>query len=523
MKRAVVVLAVVVCSLASASYAQKPRAIAGEAVQTAGNGIYQIKVETDPAVATAGAWTAVTGASHPAGPNLNVIYQLGTSNTILRSYSANRTYIIGSGPACPTRVQLPAPAVQTLQFGGKDVGFRLTWSIAASAPDPAIELVQEVLVVGPVNGSETIDDTVIRETHIVRNRGGGAFSFGLRKQWDWQIGFDDGPYFGSCDSPQVGCDRSMNMTAGGSTPYPSTYVINQSPAISGCPNGVTPLGGSCTPPAPYLVAGTVAPPSSLVPPPTAPELLQFGSWSALKGDCWLPPLADAALCGAQGSPGDDTSVAYFYGATQATAITLANGEERSFTQYVAAATDRCPSIVAEPPSDPCCPPWNEQKLEDMLFYKGTGGIADPYTLEFHPTPTLDAQMGAYINYLHAVNPAINAITIHFRLNDAGTGNTATGGPQVSGDHWVTWAAGPNPTAQPSPNFFSSATELMQINRWYRVHTGIYLENGQRFFPDTCANNDVDVRIQVVPHALRPLIEMRKSNGRKVERPLVDVR
>ena len=516
----------ILASHASAAVLDKHRTVATDAILQAGNGIYSIFVEDDPASPNCGTWTARTAALHPAGPGKNVLYGQGTSNTILRSYTTDSYYAtvpITTGAATTSPLCATPPLVTPILFGNATTGYRLTWSFQDGATGPSIDFVQEMVIVGPVDGSETIDNTVIRETHTVRNRGSGTFAFGLRKHWDWQIEGDDGPYFGSCDSPTVACDRSMNLTADGSRDgaYPSTYVINHDPVATGCPGSVTPVASGCTGQPLYLVAGTVAPPSSLFPPPTAPELLQFGRWRSLISSRWLPALQDAALCGARGSGSeDDTSVAYFYGLTPETAITIGTGEERSFTQYVAAAPDRCPAIVSVPPSDPCCPPWNSTKLEDMLFYSGSGGIGDPYTLKFQPFVSLHTQMQAYIDYLNAMNSAITAITIHFRVNDAGTGNTPTGGPQVGLDHWVTWSANGN---APSPNFFNIANELMQINRWYRIHTGIYLENGQRFFPDTCANNDVDVRIQVQPHALRPVIEFRKANGRTVEKPLRDVR
>ena len=56
------------------------------------------------------------------------------------------------------------------------------------------ELVQEVVVEGPVDGTETVDNTVIRETHTVKNLGPGSLDFGLRKQWDWNTAGDDGPW-----------------------------------------------------------------------------------------------------------------------------------------------------------------------------------------------------------------------------------------------------------------------------------------------------------------------------------------
>ena len=125
---------------------------------------------------------------------------------------------------------------------------------------------------------------------------------------------------------------------------------------------------------------------------------------------------------------------------------------------------------------------------------------------------------AYIDYVHLVNPAAPAITIHFRVNDAGNGATPGGGPQVGLDHFVTWKHNGGGVPQPLPAFFNLGNELLQINRWYRIHTGIYLENGQSFFPASCANNDVDIRIQVLPHSLRPVLQLHKA-GRTVETAL----
>jgi hypothetical protein len=84
----------------------------------------------------------------------------------------------------------------------------------------------------------------------------------------------------------------------------------------------------------------VAPPSSLSPPPDAPELLQFNSWGTQYSTCWQPALVDNADC-----PDGDTSQAYFYGLTPATAISLGAGSSDSFTQWIVAAEDGCPQIV----------------------------------------------------------------------------------------------------------------------------------------------------------------------------------
>jgi hypothetical protein len=68
---------------------------------------------------------------------------------------------------------------------------------------------------------------------------------------------------------------------------------------------------------------------------------------------------------------------------------------------------------------------------------------------------------------------------------------------------------------------------MIVNHWYVIHTGIYLENNQQFFGDSCANNDVAVRIQVQPFSrvIGPsaVLVIRDAAGRIVERPLGPMR
>lgn len=174
-------------------------------------------------------------------------------------------------------------------------------------------------------------------------------------------------------------------------------------------------------------------------------------------------------------------------------------------------------LTACEPIDPCCPPWTTAMLEQVMFYQGTGSIAAPYTLHYQPNATFSGQMQNYINYLNSLNAAITQITINFRLHDGGTGNTPVMGALLGSQYWVTWTASPGPPPAPQ-NFFPTQ---LQINQWYVIHTGIYLEGGQQFFPASCADNDIGVRIQVVSIPLReqkPVLQFYR-NGRITERPL----
>ena len=155
------------------------------------------------------------------------------------------------------------------------------------------------------------------------------------------------------------------------------------------------------------------------------------------------------------------------------------------------------------PVDPCCPPWNKDMLKDMLSYKGIA-ISAPYTLQFVPTALFKNQMQAYINYLHSINPAFTAITIDWRLHNQGTGNLPLSGygPQTPPTGYLTWTWNTtgigNPVSIPATGFFvpsAYSASSMQVGTWYMVHTGIYLENGQTFFPKQCADVEVFFRVQ----------------------------
>src|ERR1700694_1784334 len=132
----------------------------------------------------------------------------------------------------------------------------------------------------------------------------------------------------------------------------------------------------------------------------------------------------------------------------------------------------------------------------MLVYQGTGRIASTFTLVFNPTNPFKNQIQAYIDYLNALNPSITTIIIAFRLNDAGTGVAPSGGPQIGIVYFIWWIAGGGGNPFGATNFFTLATEPMQVNHWYKINTGIYLNSLLTFFPDSCANNNIDVRIQV---------------------------
>lgn len=168
-------------------------------------------------------------------------------------------------------------------------------------------------------------------------------------------------------------------------------------------------------------------------------------------------------------------------------------------------------VIEEPQTatTDCCPPWNEETIRNnmKIVASPNGGLTANYTIKFNPTQQLKNQMQAYINYANAMDPSINAIIINWRLGKI-SGDTCEGlGTEIGGQHFTTWNANSNNIN--GGNFWSGYP--MEVNVWYKLHTGIYLNNGKEFFDKDCANNDICIRIQVQKNGQRTL-EV-NNNGR----------
>ena len=154
-----------------------------------------------------------------------------------------------------------------------------------------------------------------------------------------------------------------------------------------------------------------------------------------------------------------------------------------------------PILVPQQTTTDCCPPWNEETIKQNMTIKQnpSGGLNANYTVLFTPTQTLKNQMQSYLDYTHAMNPAINAIIIHWRLGKV-NGTTCEGlGTMVGGEKFTTWNANNHGNIN-GGNFWSGYP--MEVGIWYKLHTGIFLNGNQKFFGDDCSNNDICIRIQV---------------------------
>ena len=152
----------------------------------------------------------------------------------------------------------------------------------------------------------------------------------------------------------------------------------------------------------------------------------------------------------------------------------------------------------------CCPPFTKDDIMPLFAPEFQGAATGPYRLKYRQgsaeVNTLNSQMQAYIDYLNSLDPTITSINIHFRVGDKGP----IGGPAIGGngaavpgmnDAYITWTAGGNGTpSNGGGNFWNSYG--LQPNQEYKIHTGMYLNDGKKFFKDDCAVNQDEFHWQV---------------------------
>ncbi|MEZ4931618.1 MAG: hypothetical protein R2788_05750 [Saprospiraceae bacterium] len=147
----------------------------------------------------------------------------------------------------------------------------------------------------------------------------------------------------------------------------------------------------------------------------------------------------------------------------------------------------CPSSIPPYNFDPCCPPMNKELLADLFTYVPTGSITSPYLMDFTPTTAFLTQMQAYVDYLNAINPSVNGLYFTWRIMDMGNGGTALtnyiGNGQIGADVFNHFT--PGGTTINNSNFFPPQLE---INHWYKIHVGMYLNDGIEIFDKSCSND-----------------------------------
>ncbi len=165
----------------------------------------------------------------------------------------------------------------------------------------------------------------------------------------------------------------------------------------------------------------------------------------------------------------------------------------------------------------CCTPVNSETMAASLkFVHGGGGLGANYTLRFNPSSLFKNQMQSYINYIHwQSGGAVNAVIINWNMRDCGTGVQPSSSCSgiIGGNHFTGWNFNGNGT--PSGGSFWPYN-LMQVNKWYKIHTGTYLDrDSDRWInKKKCANNYLYVRIQLQKSS-QVGGQLQISNGRKI--------
>jgi hypothetical protein len=165
-----------------------------------------------------------------------------------------------------------------------------------------------------------------------------------------------------------------------------------------------------------------------------------------------------------------------------------------------------------PQPNPCCPPWNQDSMLAQVALSQPGNSLSPISYHFlnqepvgqGSTAPGDAQMQAYIDYLHSLNPSITSVVLDWRIYDYGPSTPPGTGPtttrvQIGSDVYTEWSCtgcssinntgilggnGKLTNGQTPPVLLNTSGGL-PINRWYGIYTGIYLNNGIQFWDASC--------------------------------------
>src|SRR5512140_130597 len=332
-------------------------------MQQAGNDFYQVFV-LSAAAAGIGQYTVTTGPQHPVtlstGAAQNVLFGNGgpgtTYNSIF-SYTTHTAYVaIGDASPGPGLVVLdptvPGITATTALIG--TTGVRTTYTLAGPPQTP-----DKLTIVQDVNAHGTTFETAsVEATTTITNHGDAAVALGLRYLWDTQIGHDDGPTF-----QQLSPDASVLLTEKSFvSPSFGFYRIQDN-------NGNTPSPL-------FSVFGTVTQPTTLTPPPTPPDLLENAAWTNAV-DSPFVYVTDHTPDVSSPTGLDDNAILYYWGPTQATAITLAPGASRTFSQSLVSAEANAPPPFNQPPTAHITAPANNSTFAQGASVGFTGNASDP--------------------------------------------------------------------------------------------------------------------------------------------------
>ena len=299
-------------------------------VQEAGNTFYRVFVEDSSISGRLGLYTATTGPDHPAGPGLNVLYgdgSPGTTFNTVRSFTSNTDYVQIGGTVSSNPIMVLSPFGALAPIG--TTGFRATYTLPGPPTTPdALTIVQDV----NVNGTTFLNSTV-EVTTSVTNTGEGAVAIGIRYLWDFEIGDDDGPTF-------------MQRNPFGAV------LVDEAEFISPTYESYRMQDNDVNPnPPTFDVFGTVTGPATVVPPPTAPGVLQFADWPLSEDTAFDYAINPTRNIADEGEGSNDSDVLYYFGRDANSAIAIAPGATATvsaslFLTLPQAVTSPVPTLAA---------------------------------------------------------------------------------------------------------------------------------------------------------------------------------
>lgn len=158
-----------------------------------------------------------------------------------------------------------------------------------------------------------------------------------------------------------------------------------------------------------------------------------------------------------------------------------------------------PNTDTKPANDfnACYPPSSNMDILSMMEYDASAGFNSPYTLKFVPTQAFKAQMKSYIKYVNSVNPAINELNINWKIRIHGTGASPGSGSGIIQNHFTSWHSSlqtPNSVEAYNGQIDFFKLFPFQVDTWYSIETGTYLNDKNTFFPRECGDRRVFFRI-----------------------------
>lgn len=148
----------------------------------------------------------------------------------------------------------------------------------------------------------------------------------------------------------------------------------------------------------------------------------------------------------------------------------------------------CPQPTPIYDFNSCCPPLNKESIADLFTHIPTGSITSPYQMEFNPPASFITQMQAYVNYLNTINPSVNGLYFTWRIMDMGEDTSPLtnyfGAGQIGSSVFNHFIPGGSNIAN-NTNFFPAQLE---INHWYKIHVGMYLNDGISIFDKDCSKD-----------------------------------